>query len=158
MTVLAQSRFHHMSKSARVRGAFQFVDLPAGPVAIKAYAEGFAPYFGVVNVRAGARVDTNIGLLLEAAASGRVLTAGDEPVAGATVHVAYSNSLPGADILADLASGHVVTDAEGQFGIEGLVPDNTITLQAELDGRISDPIAVRISPGMEQQNLVLRMR
>ena len=41
--------------------------------------------------------------------------------------------------------------------IEGLVPDNSIYLQAELDGRRSEVVTVQIAPGMMQTGIVLRL-
>ena len=160
VVVVVHSRFHHVSKGARARGAFQFVDLPDGPAIIYAYADGFAPHYGELTVEAGKQRDMQIGLLLEAVASGSVLNADDSPVAGAIVNVGYDESVSGADILAGLAGGHVVSsEEEGGFRIRGLVPDTAIALQAELDDRVSDIVTIRsIDPGFEQSGIVLRMQ
>ena len=159
VSLLMRSRFHHVSKSTRTRGEFAFVDLPEGPGIIQAYADGFAPHFSVLRmVYAAERVETQIALLLEAVAVGSVLAADDSAAEGATVYVGYARSLAGAEQLARLAGGHMVTNEEGQFRITGLVPDNPIALQAELNGRLSDVVTVEIDPGTEQQNIVLRMQ
>ena len=119
VTVLARSRFNHVTKSARVRGAFQFTDLPAGSAILYAYAEKFAPYFGQVTIDAGKTQNMQISLLLEAAVSGTVLNADGSPAVGADVRVGYGQSLPGADILAGLARGFMIAGPEGEFGIRG---------------------------------------
>ncbi|MCY4505351.1 MAG: hypothetical protein OXG35_00100 [Acidobacteria bacterium] len=66
----------------------------------------------------------------------------------------YSESLPGADVLASLVAGYVTTDAEGRFK---LVPDEMITVQAELDGQRSDIATIRVGAGMKQNGIVLPM-
>lgn len=158
VTAVARSRFHHVSKSARVRGAFQFIDLPAGSTNVYAYAERFAPYFGQMTIDAGKTQNLQISLLLEAVVSGTVLNADGSPAAGADVRVGYGRSLQGADILAGLARGFMVAGQEGEFGISGLVPDTSILLQAELGGRLSDVVTVQVAPGTERTGVVLRMR
>ena len=122
-----------------MRGPFQFTDLPAGRVAIQAFADGYAPYYGSLTVEAGKGYEEQIGLLLQAAASGTVVDAGGSAVVGAIINnVSNSESLPGAHVLASLAGGYVMTDVEGTFKVLGLVPDEMIALQAELDGQRSD--------------------
>ena len=158
VTVLARSRFHHVSKSARVRGAFQFIDLPAGSANVYAYAERFAPYFGQMTIDVGKTQDLQISLLLEAVVSGTVLDADGSPAADADVRAGYGRSLMGADVLAGLARGFMVTGQEGKFRISGLVPDTPILLQAEIGGRLSDVVTVQIAPGTERMGVVLRMR
>ena len=153
----ARDRFYQVSKSAEVRGAFEFVDLPAGPAVVQALADGFAPHFGTLTIAAKERTDIRIGLLLQAVASGHVLEADGSPAVEAVVYVGYSSSLPGAETLAALAGGDSVTDEEGQFVIEGLVPDNSVYLQAELDGRLSEVVTVQIAPGMMRTGIVLRL-
>lgn len=158
VTVLTRSRFHHVSKSARVRGAFQFIDLPAGPTNVYAYAEKFAPYFGQMTIDAGKTKNLQISLLLEAVVSGTVRDADGSPAADADVRVGYGRSLPGADVLAGLARGFTVAGQEGEFRISGLLPDTPILLQAELDGRLSDVVTVQVVPGTERTGVILQMR
>ena len=157
VAVDVHSRYHHVSKSARVRGTFEFVDLPAGTAVVQALADGFAPHFGTLSVDGKNRTDTRIGLLLEAVASGHVIEADGSPAVDAVVYVGYSPSLSGAETLAALAGGRPMADEEGQFLIEGLVPDNSIYLQAELGRRVSNIITVRIGPGTMRTGIVLYM-
>ena len=157
VTMLVQSRYHFVTKGAKASGLFQFSDLPAGPAAIHAYADGFTPYYGTMTVEGGKNYEKQIGLLLEAVASGTVLDASRRPVVGATVSVGYSESLSGADVLSSLVGGYVTTEAEGRFKLHGLVPNEMIALQAELDGQRSDIATIRVGPGMEQNGIVLRM-
>lgn len=158
VNLLTQSRYHHVTKSARTRdGSFSFVGVPPGTAVVQAYAHGFAPYFGTLSVSEGERTTNNIGLKLEAVALGTVVS-GDAAVAGATVRVTYSSSLTGAEVLQNLAGGILVTGADGRFSVRGLVPDTAATLQAELDGRFSDTATVTIEPGMQRTGIVLRMQ
>lgn len=159
VTVLVKHALNHVSSTETALGTFRFDDLPAGPAVIYARAGGYAPHFRVLTVEGGKRLDAQIGLLLEAVASGKVLDRRGNLAVGATVRVGYSQSVPGADVLASLIRGRVKSDAEGTFSIGGLVPDTSVALQAELDGRLSDIVTVRaIEPGMEQGGLVLRMQ
>lgn len=159
VTVVVRHPLNHVSSTAMAAlGTFQFDDLPAGPAVVYARAVGFAPHFGTLTVDAGKRVETQIGLLLEAAASGTVLDRG-EPVTGSRIHVGYDRSMLGAGTLAGFIRGRVMTNSEGMFRVSGLVPDTTIGLQAELNGRLSDIVTIRaIVPGMEQPGIVLRMQ
>ena len=158
VVLLLQGRFHHhVSKGTRARGTFRLVDLPAGSGVIYAYADGFAPHYDELTVEAGEQIEIRIGMLLGAAVSGSVLAADGSPVPHATVYVGYDESLPGAEILAGLAGGHVVTDEEGGFRVLGLVPDTPIALQAQLDGQLSDVATIRVGPGMERTGVVLYM-
>ena len=135
VVVVARSRFHRVSKGARAHREFQFVDLPAGPGFIYAYADGFAPYYSAMTIDAGRRIETSISLLLEAVASGTVFDAGGSPVEGAAVNIGYSNSMAGEDILADLTSGHVMTDVEGTFEIHGRCPTRPLRCRrSSMDG------------------------
>lgn len=102
VTLLVRPRFHHVSVSARAPGVFRFDDLPAGPAVIYAHASGFAPYFGELTVDGGKVHERQLGLLLEAVASGKVLNSDDSAAVGANVHVGYDSSLAGADTLAGL--------------------------------------------------------
>ena len=151
------SRYYHVSKSARVQGAFEFVDLPGGTASVQALADGFAPHFGTLSVEAKERTNIRIGLLLQAVASGHVFEADGSPAVDAVVYVGYSPSLSGAEILAALAGGRPMADEAGQFLIEGLVPDNSIYLQAELGRRVSNIVTVQIGPGTMRTGIVLRM-
>ena len=159
VTVLVEHPLNHVSSTATALGTFRFDDLPAGPAVIYARAVGYAPHFRELTVDGGKRIDAQIGLLLEAVASGNVVDRRGNPAVGATVHVGYGRSVPGADRLAGLVRGRVKSDAQGTFSIGGLVPDTSVALQAELDGRLSDVVTVHaIEPGMEQSGLVLRMQ
>lgn len=159
VTLVVRHPLNLVSSSTRTRGgAFRFDDLPPGPAVIYAQADGFAPYFGALTIDAGKRHETGLGVLLEAAASGRVLDRDGSPATDARVSVRYSRTLPGGGILAGLVRGNVVADANGTFRVGGLVPDTPIAVQAELEGRLSDVVTISVEPGMEQQGLVLRVR
>ena len=112
-----------------------------------------------LTVDAGKESNTQIGLLLEAVASGRVQEQDGSSAIGAVVSVSYEQSMPGRDILAGLVRGDVEANADGVFKISGLMPDTPIALRAELDGRLSDVVTISaITPGFEQTGIVLRMQ
>ena len=68
-------------------------------------------------------------------------------------------SMKGADILAGMVRGHVMTDENGLFSIRGLIPNTPIAFQAEVDGRGSDVISVAaIEPGFQRNGLATRIR
>lgn len=70
----------------------------------------------------------------------------------------YDRAVAGSGILGSLVGGDVAADADGGFRVGGLVPDTTIVLRAELDGRFSDTVTFRVSPGMMRTGIVLRMQ
>ena len=154
-----KGRYHHVSKGALAQGLFRFVGLPTGPAIAVAYADGYAPHYSELTVEAGKESATSIGLLREASAAGTVQDAGGDPITGATVYVAYGDSVPGAGKLAGFAAGFNITDSEGTFGIHALVPNMDIYMQAELNGRVSDIVTVpAIAAGTERSGIVLALR
>ena len=78
---------------------------PPGRAAVYAYAEGYAPRFGVLNVETGKVLETRLDMMLEAVAGGRVVDAAGEPVVGARVRLGYDVFVEGADILAGMVRG-----------------------------------------------------
>ena len=145
-----------VSDAARAtRGGFRIDDLPPGPGVVVAYADGFAPYVGTISIEAGEQYEVTIGLLLEGVASGRVLDANGSAVAGAVVNTLYAHTAGG--LLKGYIGGLPISDAEGRFGLNGLVPDTAIALRAELGGRVSEVVTVTGGPGMIRQNIVLSL-
>lgn len=159
VTLLVRDTVHHVSSTVHIQGEFRFDDLPDGPGVIYARADGFAPTSGKVTIGAGKELEMQIGLLLEAVASGRVVLGdSDRPLVGATVRVGYDPSMHGADILAGLVRGDVASDSEGAFRIRGLIPDTPVALRAEFGGMLSDVTTIpTIGPGMERLGIVLRV-
>lgn len=146
-------------ETARTRGGlFQFGEVPPGPAAVLARADGFAPYFGELTIEAGEPSDVRIELLPEATLSGIVVDGNGCPAPGARVHVGYSRALPGAGPFSALTRGRKVTKWDGAFLIGGLVPGTRISLQAQRGGRLSDIVTVTVGPGLEQAGLVLHLR
>lgn len=159
VTVRVEHPLNHVSKSARVRGAFRFVDLLDGPAAIYAHATGFAPRFGTLMVEAGKHSSVQVDMTQEARASGRVLNQDDSPSPGAVVRVGYDRSIEGSTTLAGLVTGNVTADSDGVFNLRGLVPGTAIALQAVLDGRRSAVVTINsIAADFEQTGIILRMQ
>ena len=159
VTVVVHNPMTQVSVSTRTRGgAFRFSDLPDGLAIVYAHTNGFAPHFEALTVEAGDHHEATLSMLLHGAASGMVLGADGEPAVGARVMASYDLSVPGSGILGNLAGGDVIADATGGFRVDGLVPDTTATLQARLDGMLSDTVAVNVQPGMMQTVIVLRMQ
>ena len=147
-----------VNSSARTRnGVFRFDDLPPGPAAVVAHADGFSPHFSTLTVNVGENHSTRIGLLLEAVASGVVVDGNDNPAGGARVRVEYDRTLPGGGFFASSSRGRATTRSDGKFEIRGLVPDTPVALWAELGGRRSAAVTVTAGPGMARRGLVLRL-
>ena len=156
VTVFVRNPDNFVSATALVEtGTFQIDDLPPGPAVLIAHAEGFAPYVGALTVEAGKQRDIRVRLVLQAATSGRVEDA-HGPVTGAQILAVYSE-LPGGEFLEGFIGGKVLTDADGNFTLVGLVPDTPVVVQAELDGRTSDVVTITVGPGMIHQMNVLRL-
>ena len=138
------------------RGTFRIEDLPPGPALVTARSEGFAPYLGSTTVEGGKVRDVRIGLLLEAQATGLVRDARGEPVTGASVNAVYPDTA-GAGLLEGFVGGRSSTETDGVFALRGLVPDTTVKLQAEIDGRRSAVETISIRPGTKRSGIVLTL-
>ena len=157
VNVMVQHPGNFVSNAAFAeRGTFRIEDLPPGPALVTARSEGFAPYLGSTTVEGGKVRDVRIGLLLEAQATGHVRDARGEPVTGASVSAVYSD-LAGAGVLEGFVGGRSLTRADGVFALRGLVPDTTIALRAELDGRRSAVETISVGPGTRRSGLVLTL-
>ena len=143
-----------------LRGEFGFQNLPAvsDQVAYIAYAHGFAPRFGLFTLNEKAVTNIRIGLLLDALASGTVVDAAGDPVDGALVNATYGDRTEGAGMLEGLIGGRVRTGADGKFQLDGIAPDEAVTLQAEFGGRLSNTVTVTVAPGTIQTAIALRIQ
>ena len=146
------------STSTDSRGEFAFSDLPTGPAAVVAVADGYAPSFQTLRVRHEAHTTARIRLLLQGHVYGNVVDGNGKGVLGAVVSAWYGADPPdGAETLESYIGGRMQTGPEGQFRVDGIVPDRSVVLQAELDGKESKPITVKVGPGMVQESVVLRI-
>ena len=125
-------------------GEFRFQDLPAvfDQVVYIAYAQGFAPRSGPFALNEKAPTNVRIGLLFDAPASGTVVDAAGDPVDGALVNATYSDETEGAGMLEGLIGDRVQTGADGTLQLDGIAPDETVTLQAELEGGLPNAVTV----------------
>lgn len=139
------------------KGTFEAEDLPPGPGLMVASSDGYAPTVGSFTAEAGKTRDARIGLLLEAQATGRVVDGSGEPVQWAFVRATYPDMTVGGTI-ETLVSGQPWTDAEGNFVLEGLAPDTTLALQAELNGLLSSTEWITVGPGMRRNGVVLTLQ
>lgn len=157
LNVLVQHPGNFVSRTAVAeKGAFEVRDLPPEPAILTARSLGFAPFVGGTDVEAGKVRDVQVGLLLEARAEGEVRDSGGDPVAGAVVTAAYPE-LAGAGLVEDFVGGWPLSRPDGVFALDGLVPDTSIALQAELDGRRSAVETVSITPGTKRSGIVLTL-
>ena len=157
VNVMVQHPGNFVSHSTTAEGGtFQIEDLPPGPALVTARSEGFAPFVGSATVESGRVRELRIGLLLEAQATGHVKDAEGEPVTGALVSATYPD-LAAAGLLEGFVGGRPLTGADGVFALRGLVPDTSIALQAELDGRRSAVETVSVGPGMRRLDIVLTL-
>ena len=137
-------------------GTFRIDDLPPGPaVIVVAHADGFAPYVGELTLEAGKPRDARVRVLLEGAATGRVVDEGG-PVRGAQILAGYSE-LPAGEFLEGFIGGRMVTDVDGNFALHGLVPDTPVIVRVMLDGRTSDVITITVGPGTIEQGILLML-
>lgn len=157
LNVLVQHPGNFVSRTAIAeKGAFEVGDLPSGTALITARSLGFAPFVGSTNVEAGKVRDVQVGLLLEAQAEGQVRDSGGDAVAGAVVTAAYPE-LGGAGLVEDFVGGVPLSRPDGVFALDGLVPNTTIALQAELGGRRSEVETISITPGTKRSGIVLTL-
>ncbi len=156
VTVWVRHPDNVVSDAARAeQGVVLFEDLPPGPVVMLARAEGFAPFVGTTTLVAGSMRDVSIDLLLEAVIMGLVTTQDGSPVVGAPLNVRYSHTANG--LLKGFVGGSPITDSQGVFVLDGIVPDTPISLRAEIgNGKLSNVVTVTVAPGTVQHtNLVV---
>lgn len=158
VSLIISNRDNIVSDAVETRGgAYRFEDMPDGQAIVLAKAEGFAPYVSSYESEAGKHVSLRVGLLLEAAATGLVLDNADNPVEGARVIAHYDARADPAGVFSGFAGGVTVTQDDGKFWINGLVPDTSIGLQATLGARASGIVTVRAGPGAVWRDVTLRL-
>ncbi|MFQ5808023.1 MAG: carboxypeptidase regulatory-like domain-containing protein [Armatimonadota bacterium] len=105
---------------------WQILGLEPGEYGVFTYAPGLAPSLPAsVEVPEGEIVEITVDVAVPGAVTGRVLTAGGEPVAGVSVSASVSG---GARILS-LPTPRARTDEQGYYRIENLTP-GSVTLRA----------------------------
>lgn len=87
-----------------------------------------------------------------------MLNASTTPVADAELVVTYAATLAGAGMFAGLVGGATVTDSDGEFALEGLVPNVPVTIHAMLGDRRTDRATITIGADVTHEDLVLRFR
>ena len=160
VTLLVQHPANVVSTTDIVEdGTFRIEDLPPGPGLIVGHADGYAPAVSTVTLtKAGDQRDAHLRLPVGAEASGHVLDSASNPVSGARLIVSYADTLAGAGILAGLVGGHQqVTDPDGTFAIEGLVPHTPVTVYAAFEQRQTNRVTIELGPGMAQDDILLRL-
>lgn len=159
VTALVQHPANIVSTTALVEdGTFRFDDLPAGPGVLLAHEHGYAPAISQFTVAAGDWRDVHVRLTPDAEVTGRVLNASTTPVADAQLVVTYAATLAGAGMFAGLVGGATVTDSDGEFALEGLVPNVPVTIHAMLGDRRTDRATITIGADVTHEDLVLRFR
>ena len=137
-------------------GTFRFEDVPSAPGVLVAYANGYAPTVSEFSTATEKLVNVHIRLSADAKATGQVLDAAANPVAGAQLIVRYADTVAEALMLAGFVGGAPITKADGNFTLTGLVPNTPITLYAEYDGRRTNTVTIEVGPGQMRADLVLR--
>ena len=102
-------------------------------------------------------MDVHLRLSKDAEATGQVLDAAAKPVAGAQLIVRYADALAGGLMLASFVGGAPMTKADGNFALDGLVPNTPVTLHAEYDGQRTNTVTIEVGPGQVRSDLVLRL-
>ena len=138
-------------------GQYKFDGLPPGNATLIAHAEGFAPNTKTVTLTAGGSKTADIGLLLDGTVSGTVVDSSGNAVEGAYVHVGY-NGFDGDALLLSFVGGYRVSDSEGRFFVNGIVPNEGFEVYAETeDGRRSSSMSLRATPGVTIENVMLKI-
>lgn len=159
VTALVRNPYSFVSTTVRVvDGVFRVDDIPSGPGIVVANAVGYAPQASRFNVAAGDWQDVYMSLPAEARVTGTVIDTEAKPVAGAHVIVTYSSTLSGAGLLADLIGGNTITNADGEFGIDGVVPDTATTLYANTRDSQTNSTTIMVGAGQVYENLTLRLQ
>lgn len=138
-------------------GEFAFEGLPPGPAVVVAHAPGFEPVRSEnYELSPGGVQEVNIGLRLEGTVSGRVFEP-DEIAVGAEVFLVYNDRFANAEAVENFVGGRLVTGADGEFLVNGIVPKEAFFLYAETeDGRRSNRTPFEeVQPGgtIEKVNL-----
>ena len=159
VTAVTRGTFNLVSASAVVEGGtFRFDDLPEGPVLVLAHADDRAPSITELTTTAGDWRDVHVRLTADAEVEGRVLDANSQPVVGAHLVAVYDASVAGGGLLAGLVGGSIITDGEGTFTLNGLVPGRPVTIYAIKGGSETDRATVAVNEGTVLDGLVLRLR
>ena len=122
-----------------------------------AYADDYAPAVSQFSTATEKLVDVHVRLSKDAEATGQVLDAAAKPVAGAQLIVRYTNALAEALMLAGFVGGAPITKADGNFALNGLVPNTPITLHAEHDGQRTNSLTIEVGPDQVRSDFVLRL-
>ena len=147
-----------VSTSAFVEdGAFRFEDVPPAPGVLVAHADTYAPAVSQFSTATEKLVDVHVRLSKDAEATGQVLDAAAKPVAGVQLVVRYTNALAEALMLASFVGGTPITKADGNFALNGLVPNTPITLYAEYAEQQTNMVTIEVSPGQVRSDLALRL-
>ena len=134
-------------------GQYKFDGLPPGTATLVAHADGFAPNTKTVTLTAGSSETADIGLLLD----GTVVDSSGNAVEGAYIYVGY-NGFDGDALLLSFVGGHRVSDSDGQFFVNGIVPNEGFEVYAETeDGRRSPSMSLQATPGVTISNVTLQI-
>lgn len=138
-------------------GQYKFDGLPPSNATLVGHAEGFAPAFNTVTLTAGGQKTADIGLLLDGTVSGIVVDSSGNAVADAYVHVAY-DGFDGDGMLLSFVGGHRVSDSDGKFFVNGIVPNEGFEVYAETeDGRRSSSMSLHATPGVTIENVTFKL-
>ena len=147
-----------VSTSAFVEdGTFRFEDVPSAPGVLVAHADGYAPTVSSFTTATGDWLDGHLRLSAGAEATGQVLDAAAKPIAGAQIIVRYAGTLLDGPMLAGFVGGAPITKTDGNFALNGLVPNTPVTLHAEYDGQQTNTMTIKVGPGQVREDVVLRL-
>ena len=138
-------------------GAFEFPNLPIGNAILTVHAEGYSPAWTEFLAIPGDRT-VRLSLKLETILTGVVVNGRGDPVAGVFVETAYSDEVGAYGLLDSLTCGQLLTNANGEFSLRGVVADAPVTLQATTtSGTVSGAVTVSTATGRAQGGIVLHV-
>ena len=108
-------------------GRFEFKGLPPGPALLIVHARGFAPAYTTLTLAAGESERVDVGLLLDGTVLGTVVGSDGNAQSGATIHAMY-RGFAGAALVSSFIGGHLVSDADGRFRVNGIVPNEAFSI------------------------------
>ena len=127
-------------------GLFSFPDLPPGEATVWARAKGMAPSMLHLTLKAGQPVENMMFRLQQAGSiTGHVRDATGKGTANASIKSQYEDKKQ--QLLESFLGGSRITNADGEFRLNGIVPGQALLVHAETAGRASQTTRIVLAEG-----------